>query len=86
MQEKHILYNIFKRGDVVICLWIRVSLLEERSKGGGGGRSYFDNPSVLEKMASVVFVFQGETSEHLWCSSEQHAGLELQAAPVHKNA
>lgn len=38
-----------------------------------------------EKMASL-FVFQGETSEHLWCSSVQHAGLELQAALVDKNA
>lgn len=47
--------------------------------------SYFDSRSVLQKRVSVLFVFQGETSEHLWRSLEQHAGLELQAALVHKN-
>lgn len=51
-----------------------------------GASSYFDSPSVLDKMASVLFVFQGETSEHLWCSLEQHTGLELQAAAVHDTA
>lgn len=63
--------------------WWWLSLPEGRSEGAS---SYFDSPYVLEKTASVMFVFQGETSEHLWCSSEQHAGLELQAASVHKNA
>lgn len=60
--------------------------LHQRVPPGGGVHSYFDRPSVLNKMASVLFVFRGETSEHLLCSLEQHAGLELQAAPVRQNA
>lgn len=55
-------------------------------RGPKGPSSYFDSPSVQGEMASVLFVFQGETSEHLRCSFERHAGLELQAAPVDKNA
>ncbi len=56
----------------------RVTIGEEVWRGEG-------RRSVLQKMASVVFVFQGETSEHLRCSSEQHAGLELQAALAHES-
>lgn len=74
--------HVFKRADCNL----QMNKVTVGSEVQEGGSSYFDSPSVLNKMASVLFVFQGETSEHLLCSLEQHAGVELQAAPVHENA
>lgn len=39
------------------------------SGGGGGTRSYFDSPSVLNKMAPVLFVFP---KRNIWTSAVLH--------------
>ena len=47
------------------------------------GGFYFDSPHVLEKGASVMFVFQGETSAALLRTT--HRGLGLRPALMYKN-
>lgn len=69
--------------------WIYGVQMLDRQSEGRAGRVWREAALILivpvseERSLSALFVFQEETSEHLWCSSKQHAGLELQRERKH---
>lgn len=78
---------------VSTCRWDRVwAELSVNNRTNEGGEVQREPALIMtvsesrERIDSVLFVFQEETSEHLWSFLEQNLGLELQTAAEDKDA